>query len=148
VSVLVRIHDLDNASLHESCDEVYCNRYVGLLGPTYSVAQPVDISPARARSARHADSAAHDLKGDAQHALWGVERMLLAGAANTRPSRSLSMRPQTLCAGKSPFSPKINSSAIPKRLEADPSSHAGHDRAAQARSEASSLDMLSGESPP
>jgi hypothetical protein len=64
------------------------------------------------RSSRHADSAAHDLKGDAQHALWGVERMLLAGAANTRPSRSLSMRPQTLCAGNSPFSPKINSSAL------------------------------------
>jgi hypothetical protein len=28
-----------------------------------------------------ADSAAHDLKGDALHTLWGAEGMLLAGAA-------------------------------------------------------------------
>jgi len=28
-----------------------------------------------------ADSAAHDLKGDALHMLWSAERMLLAGAA-------------------------------------------------------------------
>jgi hypothetical protein len=29
----------------------------------------------------NAESAAHDLKGDALHTLWGAEEMLLAGAA-------------------------------------------------------------------
>jgi hypothetical protein len=47
----------------------------------------VMIRAARARptaSARHADAAAHDLKGDALHALWGAEGMLLAGACMIR----------------------------------------------------------------
>jgi hypothetical protein len=46
-------------------------------------AQPHDRAR-RARpapSARHADAAPHDLKGDAVHALWGAEGMLLARAA-------------------------------------------------------------------
>jgi hypothetical protein len=42
---------------------------------------------ARARpspSARHADVAAHDLKGDALHALWGAQEVLLAEPHDTR----------------------------------------------------------------
>ena len=38
---------------------------------------------ARQSPARHADSAAQDLKGNALHALLGAEGMLLAGAAQT-----------------------------------------------------------------
>ena len=45
-----------------------------------------------AASARHAEAAAYDFNGDALHALWGAEGMLLAAGIRDRAGAASSLQ--------------------------------------------------------